>query len=77
MASSPENKFSRVQSLAALTHRPQLLTLDDKMNQLLREETPTDIKRRLNSQKALDGKLNHCSIKELMNDQVNKEVRLT
>ena len=58
---------SYIQSLEQLTHRPRALQpLESRVDHVIRENTPKDIKKRLKIEKAKDNKLNYCSVKEVL-----------
>ena len=68
-------KHIQIQSLALLTQRPSISNndnqmnnndIDAKINEILREPTPKDIRKRLKEEKLKDAKLNFCSVKEVL-----------
>ncbi|CDW88266.1 UNKNOWN [Stylonychia lemnae] len=60
-------KNIQIQSLAILTQKPkEELTIDERFNYVMREDTPKDIKKRLKEERRKDNKLNFCSVKDVL-----------
>eukprot|EP00347_Sterkiella_histriomuscorum_P008857 403343477 len=68
----------QLQSLALLTHRPVLNeTLDQRLNNVMRQHTPKDIRERLIQERKKDEKLNYCSVREvLIQPQIEEVISL-